>query len=523
MSTILRGRRAILYSRVSTTEQADRGYSLRDQQAQLESLCRQQQVEIVQSFVEDCSAKTFERPEWKKLLAYVEKHRGKVDLILVVKWDRFSRNVHEAYSMLARLRKLGVEVQAIQQFLDFKVPESKIMLAIYLAQPEVDNDRRSLNTISGMRRSRKEGRWAGTAPYGYRFEQDLSKKPMLVINEPKATYVRNAFKRLAEGLTPTRTVFRDLAKNGMKLSYSSFHRMIENSVYYGVIYIPAFDNEPEVWAKGLHTPLVSEEVWREANTVKSGKHRTKKLKYERIHPEIPLRRLLQCPDCLKPLTGSASRGRNGTAHYYYHCNRCGVRFRAEVVHMAFITYLRRLKVSDEIVISYKRMLEASVETLVKSKESKASTLRKELDEVEARLLRTSELFVEGELGRSEHDALLERYRSRKRVLSDELLQLDSSDTRAEQYLELGLKLLLHPDEYYQRADYTLKPRIVGSIIGESLVFDGEKFRTAVESTIAGSMSLRISNLERITKQKSLETSDLLHIVTRTGLEPVQPP
>jgi len=44
------------------------------------------------------------------------------------------------------------------------VPESKIMLAVYLATPEVENDRRALNVFHGMRRARKEGRWMGPAP-----------------------------------------------------------------------------------------------------------------------------------------------------------------------------------------------------------------------------------------------------------------------------------------------------------------------------------------------------------------------
>lgn len=42
-----------------------------------------------------------------------------------------------------------------------------MMLAFYLAAPEVENDRRALNVIHGMRRAKKEGRWMGQAPVGY--------------------------------------------------------------------------------------------------------------------------------------------------------------------------------------------------------------------------------------------------------------------------------------------------------------------------------------------------------------------
>ncbi|WP_083401140.1 recombinase family protein [Pedobacter antarcticus] len=62
---------------------------------------------------------------------------------------------------------LGIEPQPIEQPLDISIPENKMMLAFYLAAPEVENDRRALNTFHGMRRARKEGRWMGPAPIGY--------------------------------------------------------------------------------------------------------------------------------------------------------------------------------------------------------------------------------------------------------------------------------------------------------------------------------------------------------------------
>jgi site-specific DNA recombinase len=71
-----------------------------------------------------------------------------------------------------QLRKLGIEPQAIEQPLDMSIPESKIMLAIYLAAPKVENDRRALNVIAGMRKAMKEGRHVNMAPKGYRNSRD---------------------------------------------------------------------------------------------------------------------------------------------------------------------------------------------------------------------------------------------------------------------------------------------------------------------------------------------------------------
>jgi site-specific DNA recombinase len=107
--------------------------------------------------LEDHSAKTFNRPEWNKMLRDLRTQKNEIGLILFAKWDRFSRNARGAYQMISQLRKFGVEPYAIEQPLDFSIPENKMMLAFYLAAPEVENDRRALNTFLAMRRAKKEG------------------------------------------------------------------------------------------------------------------------------------------------------------------------------------------------------------------------------------------------------------------------------------------------------------------------------------------------------------------------------
>ena len=158
---------ADLYIRVSTDEQADKGYSQRDQEERLRKYCEINAIQVRKVIYEDHSAKTFSRPAWAKLLSDLRKHRGHSDLVLFTKWDRFSRNAGDAYQMISTLRRLGVEPQAVEQPLDLSIPENKMMLAFYLAAPEVENDRRALNVFHGMRRAKKEGRYMGTAPLGY--------------------------------------------------------------------------------------------------------------------------------------------------------------------------------------------------------------------------------------------------------------------------------------------------------------------------------------------------------------------
>ena len=93
-------RNAIIYTRVSTDEQADKGYSLRDQEDRLNKYCDLKGIDVIAHFQDDHSAKTFNRPEFNKLMKYVLANKKVITDLLFVKWDRFSRNTAESYDKI---------------------------------------------------------------------------------------------------------------------------------------------------------------------------------------------------------------------------------------------------------------------------------------------------------------------------------------------------------------------------------------------------------------------------------------
>jgi DNA invertase Pin-like site-specific DNA recombinase len=236
-------RNAIIYTRVSTDEQEEKGYSLRDQKARLEKYCSEKGFEVIKHYEDGHSAKTFERPEFIKLLAFVKSNKGFIQKLFVVKWDRFSRDMAGALAMINTLKKYGVEVEAIEQPLDDDIPENLLMKAIYLATPQVENARRSLNTKNGMRKALKEGRWMATAPFGYKNSRDNNNKPVINIKEEKAALVREAFELYATGVYEKEELRKKLKPKGMSLSKNSFSEMLRNPVYCGKIRVPEYKDE----------------------------------------------------------------------------------------------------------------------------------------------------------------------------------------------------------------------------------------------------------------------------------------
>jgi site-specific DNA recombinase len=192
-------KKAILYIRVSTDEQAEKGYSLAHQEERLRKYCDINDIEVVGFYKEDHSAKSFERPQFKKLLELLKKNKNYANLLLFTKWDRFSRNAGDAYRMINILNKFGVEPQGIEQQLDFNVPENKLMLAFYLAAPEVENDRRALNVIVGMRKAKRDGRYLGLAPKGYINTRNENGMPIIAVDTEQAAHIKWCYEEIVKG------------------------------------------------------------------------------------------------------------------------------------------------------------------------------------------------------------------------------------------------------------------------------------------------------------------------------------
>lgn len=193
---------AIIYIRVSTDEQAQKGYSQRSQEEKLNKYCRDNHIEIVQTIFEDHSAKSFERPAWAAMMKQLNMNKAiRPHIILFTRWDRFSRNTANAYYMISHLQKLGIELQATDQPLDMSIPENKVLLAMYIVTAEVENDRRSLNIKQGIHKAKKEGRYMGRAPIGYLNISLPDGTKTIVPREPEATLIKKVFEGFDENVS----------------------------------------------------------------------------------------------------------------------------------------------------------------------------------------------------------------------------------------------------------------------------------------------------------------------------------
>ncbi len=517
-------KRADLYIRVSTDEQADKGYSQRDQEERLKRYCSTNNITVGQVIYEDHSAKTFNRPAWTNLLNNLKKKNSKTDLILFTKWDRFSRNAGDAYQMISTLTKLGAEPQAIEQPLDLSIPENKMMLAIYFGTPEVENDRRALNTFYGMRRARKEGRLMGRAPFGYINRSKENGQKYIAFKEPEASNMRWAFNEIAKGVFAVDQVLRKMnTQNSTKLSRSAFHVAIRNPLYCGKIFIAKFKDEEAHLVQGQHEPLISEEFFHKIQLVLDGKKKEERPNTKILSDiNLPLRGFLVCPDCGKNLTGSASTGRTNR-YYYYHCtSTCGFRQKAEIANEAFENELIQFEIKEGVKNILKKLLLDNYKKFVQNPFDEKKRIIQEIDRLNARLSVARNKLLSETIDDADYMEVKNECKAQIEILEGKMSKggLNNKKVNIEKSLDRALQSIVNIPKLYREGEINTKRAIIGSIFPEKLEFDGKAYRTARMNVITNHI-FQI-NRELLPKKNRTKESKfhLSCLVAKTGVEPV---
>lgn len=433
---------AYLYTRVSTDEQKRKGYSLLEQEDRLLKYCGYNDIEVRGIFREDYSAKNFNRPEWKSLVSTVKKGRpGEENNILFLKWDRFSRNIEYAYEMIGILRRHHTTAMAIDQPIDFSVPESAVMLAVYLSIPEAENTRKALNVASTIRRAKQMGRYPGRAPLGFVNLAALDGRKYIAARQPDAAIVAWAFGQLAKNSFTIEEVRRMAIAKGLKCSRSNFWQLLRNPVYCGFVSLPS-EPEGRQLIKGLHQPLVSEELFYEVQDVICTKRKAKG-KREELKSTFILKGYLDCPLCGQKLRASFSQGRK-RKYPYYHCSgSCRARFRAEPINEGYIRKLEQLVLSNGATELFAIVLEDANTGIQKAKHLyERQRLLRQLEEEASVMSRARKLFISGILKFDDFSGIKREYLNASGALKKELDMANAKLARIDRLSQKGKRSIV---------------------------------------------------------------------------------
>lgn len=495
--TLPPGTAVALYRRVSTDEQARHGYSLRAQHEAQHRECQRRGWHIALEGQDDgVSAMSFERAGWNEMVASLAAMSAaeRPRLLLVTKWSRFSRNMSAALEQIERLRMLGVEVQAFEQWINYSDPNHLYVLAINLVEPEVANRWLSVQVRQGMRRAMEEGRWVSKPPVGYRRVRDADDRAALAVCAEMAPLVIEAFERVAMGSETAAEVWRALKRRGLRIKRARFFKMIASRVYLGEVEIKAqtigADYHGERVVTGRHEAIIDRRTWELAQLAIARRRRTGERGVKNSDGfAFPLRGHLMCPRGCGKVTASRSKGQGGR-YGYYRCHKCAKNghrpafaARTDATEEAFEKYLRRVQISDEVARLFAEIARHEARATSERSMKERAAWERERRDIDARMGRADEMYVDGKLDRAPYDRL--RDRSTRRLA--ELRELLDADSRREaddaERAAYAASVASRLGELWQRCEPEHKHALVGSIWPSGVIFDGEGFGTTPASPI----------------------------------------
>ena len=526
MRAELQDKNVILYRRVSTTDQKLNGHSLNTQNNSLKEFAHKNGMNVVREYMEDFSAKNFNRPEFRKLQEYVKKNKGTVDYILITSWDRFSRNVYEALGVIYKMRDLGVEVNCTENWIDHDDPQQLMMTLMYLGIPEIDNKIKSQKVKVNMRQGLKEGRWNRSQPIGYIKGRDPENpnRPLMQIDPIKGPLIAELFKEFAKGVYSQSEILRMPKYKSLKLSKSNLSRFLKNVLYAGKIKVPALKEEQEELVDALHKPLITWEIFQKVQ-YQLEQRSNNKSKPSKFNKELPLRGHLKCPECDGNLTGSGSTGKSGKRYYYYHCNTkngCSVSFKVKDVHVAFNSLMKDLSPPAEVLDLFSLIMKDHYQNAEKTKFETIKNIKTKIESLEQRKGKLLDKLLDNVVTNSVYTKSAETIDNEIMEHKIQLESLGDYQDDLEEYIKFGTFLLQNIQELYHRADVQTKNKVLSSILEEKLTFMGKKYRTPKFKEAFSYIYLNVSKLEKKSIKKGDPLSKVSSNVARRGIEPLLP-
>lgn len=163
----------ILYARVSTDDQAERGVSLADQEARLRAygaaMGWSDEVQVVADAGE--SAKSLQRPGIASVLASAR--RGEVGRIVVAKLDRLTRSVRDLAELLDLCVKHDVALVSLAEHLDSSSAAGRLVVNMLGVVSQWEREAIGERTAAALAHKRTRREAYSPTPIGFRREGEL--------------------------------------------------------------------------------------------------------------------------------------------------------------------------------------------------------------------------------------------------------------------------------------------------------------------------------------------------------------
>lgn len=468
----------VIYIRVSSKEQLE-GSSLEIQERVCTDYAIRNSYEIEKVFVEKGeSAKTTDRTELKKLIDYVVKNAKTLEAVLIYKIDRLARNTLDHAQLKLLFNKYGLKLLSATENLE-DTPVGRLIENQLAGFAQFDNEVRAERCRNGMMAAVKAGRYVWNAPLGFanvgtRGNSNITPR---TDNPEQLRLVRKIWDYLDNGFSPEETrkaITKDglVGNTGKPVSKSSFHKMIRNKVYMGIIEkfgLSVVGNPPLV-------PLVDPEVFMRVLDKLDNKSRKMPI-YKKDNEDFPLRGFVKCVDCGRYFTASWSKG-NGGKYAYYRCTECSRKnYKRDDVESKFMRLLSGYNYKNDLKELLVLAIEANLEHRQESSRKTVEKLERQLLSLKAQAKLIAEKNFKGVLTDSLAKEMLDENQSNLNKVTLELNQYNYNQLDIVGVSKRGISVLEDIGGIWYGIDLDVKKRFQKFLFPDGILYDGEDFRT----------------------------------------------
>lgn len=348
--------KALIYSRVSSDRQAQEGHGIESQEQRCRNRAKEKGYAIAKVFPDEgISGGLFDRPAMKELIKYIDDHINEQFVVIFDDLSRFARDLKVHIQLKAEFKTRGVKLECLN--FDFEESEESEYAEMILAagnQYQRKQNRRQV--IQKMKARAESGCWPFCLPPGLRNHQDPLHGKVAAPDDPLASIFKSAIEEYRDRILITHLDVVDFIQNQYKLhglnrkiSLHGVQRLLTEILYTGYIEYPH-------WAitrrKGAHEGFITIETFDEVQRIL--KDRTRPKIRRDTNPEFPLRGLILCHECHKPMTASFNTSRNGQKYPNYFCKTKNCPLQNRITHKKdiedkFIELLHYLKLEKEMI------------------------------------------------------------------------------------------------------------------------------------------------------------------------------
>lgn len=269
-----------------------------------------------------------------------------------------------------------------------------------------------------------------------------------------------------------------LAQQGDPVPKQTWGKMLANEIYCGWVV------SGDLRVQGTHDPLISEKVFKKIQERIGG---NRSVPHQVVHDEFPLRSVVLCAGCQKPLTAGTVRGKKKKPYPRYWCwnkacTEYGKGAGADTLHAIFVGLLERMTPGTKglgmIPEIAARELEERKERIAKD----VAGLRKKIADQDTLYQRAMDAMLQGIFSKEDFVAKKAAIEAEKEELKSKLNGLDSEVPALEELKEQVRVQLFDLKKAWEKATTAQKHEIVKGLFPEGLRYSSERGYFILEGT-----------------------------------------